>query len=266
MLLEWLKRVIRSRLFWIGTVTMILFFLMCARLYRLQIQDGAAYYSNYVNRTTREILTPAVRGNIYDRNGELLAGNEIVYNLTIQDLGIYGKTDFNRMLLRLIGLMRRFDVPVPSECPVFVNEHGEFEFISGNDTRIRQFIRDIYGKAYIEKQAKEGVDVYSYDTPAIMSSLLSLYYVTEKDLPGFSELSLQDQLDICNIRYAMSGTSFTRYRYPTIATDVSEDFRTAVLEAQAELIGVEIEKGTKRVYPDSIYFSGILFSLFIPQV
>src|SRR5699024_11087929 len=54
-------------------------------LFYLQIVRGADYLENYELqiRKTKEI--PGTRGNIYDRNGNLLAYNELAYSVTIED-------------------------------------------------------------------------------------------------------------------------------------------------------------------------------------
>ena len=36
----------------------------------------------------KTVTTPGTRGNIYDRNGNLLAYNELAYAVTVQDTGI----------------------------------------------------------------------------------------------------------------------------------------------------------------------------------
>ncbi len=254
---DWLVRTLKSRLFWVGAVCVAFFALIAVRLYNLQIRDGAAYYETFVNRTTRTVYTPAVRGNIYDRNGELLAGNEAVYNVTFQDLGVYDKKDgsYNAMILRLIRLLNRYSVQVDATCPVVINEHGEYEF-SGSENEIRQFIRDVYGTDLINQYAEQGVDVYSYDCQTVMDRLFRSYnFQTWRDAPEMTE---QEKLDICHVRYAMSATNYTRYIATTIATDVSDELSAAVMENANDLQGVEVVESTRRVYPDSEYFSGIL--------
>lgn len=254
---DWLVRTLKSRIFWIGVVCTVFFSVIVVRLYNLQIRDGASYYESFVDKTTRTVYTSAVRGNIYDRNGELLAGNEVVYNVTMQDLGVYNKRDgsYNAMILRLIRLLNRFGVEVDSTCPVIINEHGEYEY-SGTDSEIRQFIKDVYGEETIETYAENGVDAYSLDCATVMDRLFRSYnFSTWTDMP---EMTDQEKLDICNVRYAMSATSYTRYISTTIATDVSDELSAAVMENANDLQGVEVVESTRRVYPDSVYFSGIL--------
>ncbi len=256
---EWLKETLKSRVFWMGVICLAFFAALSVRLYQIQILQGSDYYETYVSRTKRTIQTSAVRGNIYDRNGVALTQNRVVYNLTIRDLGVYAAKsgEYNEMLLRLIHLLKRFDVSIQSECPVIINEHGEYEF-SGDEKAIRQFIRDIYGADKIEELAQKGEDVYSYDTQKVMERLLTLYNFNKDNWPGAETVSKEDALAICNIRYSMSATTYTKYRATTIAVDISDELAAAVLEAQEDLQGVEVEKSTVREYLDSVYFSNII--------
>lgn len=257
--LERLRNTLKTRVFWIGVISMIFFVILAVRLYHVQILNGADYYDTYVSRTKKTIQTSAVRGNLYDRNGVALSENKLVYNLTIKDLGVYDAKsgEYNEMLLRLIHLLERFGVAIEAECPIVINEHGEYEY-SGEEKKIRQFIRDIYGSDYIEEKAKEGIDVYGYDTKTVMDKLLSLYNFNSSNWSGADEVSTEDALSICNIRYAMSATAYTKYRATTIAVDISDELAAAVLEAQSEMLGVEVEEATVREYPDSVYFSNLI--------
>ena len=76
---------------------------LVSRLFYLQIINGSEYQDNYNLKLEKTESIPATRGNIYDRNGNLLAYNELVYAVTIQDNGTYSnkteKTDNNIVIL-----------------------------------------------------------------------------------------------------------------------------------------------------------------------
>ena len=77
--------ILRSRL-----VTLIVIFcltssIMIGRLFYLQIVRGEDYLANYELQIRKTEEIPGTRGNIYDRNGELLAYNELAYSVTIED-------------------------------------------------------------------------------------------------------------------------------------------------------------------------------------
>ena len=104
-------RFFRNRVLVLGVVLLPLAAVFCVRLFQLQIVRGNDYYENYVNMTRKEVSTSAMRGNIYDRNGVLLAGNKVVYNVTLTDGNYYSKTDgkFNEMILELVSLLERYN-------------------------------------------------------------------------------------------------------------------------------------------------------------
>lgn len=58
-----------------GGVAVVLFAILFFRLWRLQVLDGEEYLAEAKNNRTREYRVSAPRGEILDRNGELLVGN-----------------------------------------------------------------------------------------------------------------------------------------------------------------------------------------------
>ncbi len=58
-----------------GGIAVVLFAILFFRLWRLQVLDGEKYLAEAKNNRTREYRVSAPRGEILDRNGELLVGN-----------------------------------------------------------------------------------------------------------------------------------------------------------------------------------------------
>ena len=48
-------------------------------IFQLQIVQGEEYFNNFQLMITKERTIPSTRGNILDRNGKLLAYNELAY-------------------------------------------------------------------------------------------------------------------------------------------------------------------------------------------
>ena len=86
---EFLKKLISSRLFILGGFLFFLFCVLGVRLFNLQIVNGEEYQETYMARTERTVSLTGTRGNIYDRSGNVLAYNELSYNVVIQDNGDY---------------------------------------------------------------------------------------------------------------------------------------------------------------------------------
>ncbi|MCI8453645.1 MAG: penicillin-binding protein [Lachnospiraceae bacterium] len=258
---DFLHKLLSSRLFLLGSLFVFLFFVLCARLFELQILRGEEFQESYMMMTEKTVRLASTRGNIYDRKGNLLAYNKLAYNVTIQDNGDYTRSnDKNCMLLRLVRILRRHGEKVEGDFSVGFDSSGEMVFTTAGETAKRRFISDYYGlktPADLDKDGKNPSDV----TPREM-------FEAKKETYGLDELtdeagdpiplSDEEALAIINIRYTMGFTSYRRYESTTIASNVSRETMTDVLENSAELLGVNIEQATIRVYNDSIYFSPII--------
>ena len=82
------KRVITSRIFALAVIFICMFAGLVVRLFNLQIVQGEEYMRKYESKILRTAYTTGTRGNIYDRNGVVLARNELAYSVTIQDTRI----------------------------------------------------------------------------------------------------------------------------------------------------------------------------------
>ena len=60
--------------------------LMIYRVFDLQIVNGESYLNDFRLKTTKVRTLASTRGNIYDRNGNILAYNELAYNVMIEDV------------------------------------------------------------------------------------------------------------------------------------------------------------------------------------
>ena len=59
--------------------------ILVRRLFDLQIIQGEDYISKFQARTTKERVIKSTRGNILDRNGDILASNVLSYSLNFED-------------------------------------------------------------------------------------------------------------------------------------------------------------------------------------
>ena len=78
------------------------------RIFSLQIVNGAYYLNDFQLRIERERTITSTRGNIYDRNGNLLAYNELAYSVTIEDIYESGSTknaEINQTLYDVIKMI-----------------------------------------------------------------------------------------------------------------------------------------------------------------
>ena len=259
---EFLKKLISSRLFILGGFLFFLFCVLGVRLFNLQIVNGEEYQETYMARTERTVSLTGTRGNIYDRSGNVLAYNELSYNVVIQDNGDYETAnERNRMLLLLVRILNRHGESVEGEFQVGFDSSGEMVFTSASETSRKRFLADLYGLRTIDElDDPEGKYPSDITARELFTSRLSYYGLDELTDENGEAISMTDEeaLAVINIRYTMGLTAYRKYESTTIASNVSKETMTDVLENSADLLGVGIEESTIRVYNDSQYFSAII--------
>ena len=74
---EFFKKILSSRLFALAVIFLCMFAALVGKLFDLQIIHGEETLNKYIQMTLRTVYTPGTRGNILDRNGKVLAYNEL---------------------------------------------------------------------------------------------------------------------------------------------------------------------------------------------
>ena len=96
------------RLVVLGVIFGLLMAIYLVALYKLQIIDGAAYYSQSENSVVNKERVPAARGNILDRYGRVLVSNNACNNLSINVTELFEQEDPNAVILELCSAVERF--------------------------------------------------------------------------------------------------------------------------------------------------------------
>ena len=117
-----IAEVLKSRLFVAVIVFCIMSAVLIQRIFYLQIVKGQEYVENYKLQIQKTKDVEGTRGNIYDRNGKLLAYNELAYSVTIEDNGDYdSKEQKNKELNKVIRTV--IDM-VESNGDTVINDFG----------------------------------------------------------------------------------------------------------------------------------------------
>ena len=104
---EVFANILKSRILVLTIIMCILSFLLLWRVFNLQIINGQEYLDNYTLKIEKTRDLASTRGNIYDKNGKLLAYNELAYAITLEDNGVYNSRAernkaLNKELYRLL--------------------------------------------------------------------------------------------------------------------------------------------------------------------
>lgn len=256
-----------SRLTLLTVLFVILGAILAYRCFDLQIVHGEEYLDDFILQIEKTRDIASTRGNIYDRDGDVLAYNELAYSVKVEDVfesDRYKNRNLNEMIFRLIRMVEKNGDSVITDFRIYINEDGDFEY-TVEGTSLLRFLADVYGRPTVG----ELEDVERTSTAQEVMEYLSgtkRFAIGEYEDPDNSRseflpgegYSQEDWLKMVTIRYAMSLTSFRKYIGTTVATNVNERTVAVILENSQELPGVSIVEDTIRKYVDSKYFAHVL--------
>ena len=259
-----------ARSFVLIAVFAVMFLILTARVFYLQIIKGEEYAENFRLQIKREITLPGTRGNIYDKNGKLLAGNKIVYSVTIEDQENYKtdrerQLDLNSRIYKAIRLIKEHGDSPENNLKITADENGGFRF-TADGFELDRFKADVYGRRSVEDMTEEEK---SSDAEQVIADLSDRFCIYAQDDKSYTDeekaqYGLPDQfeqeevLELVSVRYALSLQEYQKYLPVTVARDVSEETAAALLESEAELPGVDVSEESIRVYEGGEAFASIL--------
>lgn len=252
---DFIKEIFKSRVIPVYIIFFSLFVILIVRMFNLQIVKSDELTSGNVITDEKQRDIQSTRGNIYDRNGKILASNQISYSVTIEDTGtISTNEEKNEMIYKMLQIIYKNGDDLDIDFCIDVNKDGELYYTVNESAQLR-FKRDAYFAKSIdeltdEQKAADAQTVFEYLRSDI-SSNGPRFDVDEK-------YSVKDALDIIKVRYTMMINSNTKYIPITIASNVKDTTVVAIKENSDELPGVNIDDKTTRLYYDSKYFSNII--------
>ena len=259
---DFFATVFKSRLVVLIALFCVLSLIIVFRLFDLQIVNGENYLDNYTMSIRKTKTIHGTRGNIYDRDGDILATNRLAYTVQIEDNGSYDdRTQKNELINETINtvieMIEQNGDSIVDDFGIVVDENDTYQFVYAEGTKRSRFLADIYGYATIEQLNKAG---YGNATPDEAMEFLCAN--KRKSDYGFgvdqTKYSKTRALQIVTVRYGMHLNSYKRYIPTTIASDVSDKTVAVIKENMTNLQGISIGEESLREYPDSIYFASIL--------
>ena len=280
-----LKKAKLSRTTILLLVFALMSFILVRRLFELQIIRGQEFANNFTLRTTRERTIGSTRGNIFDRNGKLLAYNELSYSITLENSGTYRSVkdenfSLNKQIYEIIQIIEGKGDEIDAGFNIIIGEDGRYVF-NVTDFALSRFKADVYGHSLIddltEKEknstAEQMMEFLAKGRFALVFNDNASKYdkddsEKEKDRVEFEsdktkyeiprEYTKEELLKILSIRYALWTTSYKKYVPVTIASNVSDETIAAIMENNDTLVGLNVQEDSARIYNDSLYFSSIL--------
>ena len=213
------------------------------------------------------------RGNILDRNGDILASNVLSYSLTLEDNGTYTSTreknlTLNGVAYQVLQILHSNGDDITHSFHIVVDKNGEYAFDVAEGFTLNRFRADIYGQALIDDLKDEQKTATADQMMEFLTGSEKFSIVlsgdrayTEDELTSHGlplTLTKQEMLDIATIRYELNTNSFKKYMQVTIATNVSEKSVAAIMENKTGLQGIDVVEDSIRQYIDDESMAPIL--------
>ncbi len=263
-----------SRLLIFGLVVVVLFSVLAARLFNLQIVNGQEYLDNFLLKTKKTITTEGSRGTIYDVNGNVLAYNKLAYTVVMENSEEFSKLarkndttpnyERNKMIHNLIQVIEENGDEIVNEFPITIGSNGNLKFtVTGS--ALTRFLKDVYSitkvenyegddRVKVEKLLKNNVDeVFEFlcTGKGGLSGSGKMFEIDES-------YELEDALKIAAVRYSIYMNRYSQMNPVTVANDVSEQTLIDITENPEMFPGVSVETDSLRVYNDSKYFAHLI--------
>lgn len=171
--------------------------ILIVQLFNLQIVHGEEYLNQANTRLTRESTIKAARGNIYDCNGILLAGNKIKYSLKIYKTKI-DEESLNITILNTINVLENNNDQYIDEFPIDINPT---QYTYNNQEDIDEWLN------------KNGLET------GISSEQALNEYIEKYEL---NKYSIEDARKIIAVRYGIEKNGYTSMRGYEISTNICE--------------------------------------------
>ncbi len=223
-----MERISRFRAMLFLAIFAFVLLLFSMRLFKLQIIDTDGDTDNtqvYGTVTT----VRAARGDILDRNGNVLVGNRASYNLVFNHYVIKSYEDRNEALYRLVQKCKELGIEYSDHFPVTRTRPFEYtltEFNTSWQNNFQLFMSDISWDSDIT-------------APLLVEKMRDKY-----DLPA--EWSDEDARAVIGFRYEFDLRGITNLPTYTFLEDVTDQQLSAILELNTP--GLVVEASTVREY------------------
>ncbi len=207
----------------------IIFSAYLIRLYNIQVTSVREMGSEQAGSYTYQTRVTAARGEIIDRNGNVLVGNRASFNLVLINEALFNSEDYNESLRKLTNLAHERGLTITDHFPVTMTKPYEYtkDEMSGTwNSHFKSFLREREWDADIS-------------APQLIRRLRDAY--------GIPEDWTEDEIRrVISVRYELS----LRYCTSLPTYVFIEDVDSASLAALSDLNipGLNVETSTVREY------------------
>ena len=213
------------------------------RLFQWQVLRGDEFEQISLSNRTDTIEIEAARGEILDRDGNVLAGNRSSYNIVYDALDM-DYSARNATILQVLDLLMERGEAWRDRLPIVLAEDGTYQYAEDSESAIAAL--------------QESLELAEYATAEdCMSALIRRY-----DCQGYSR---EDARNVVSVRYSMTQDGFSRTSPYVIAEDVSAETVGVISEHASEWPGIETRVAVTRTYgedgslaPHVVGYTGVI--------
>ena len=223
-----MERISRVRAWLLLVFFLLILVLFSARLFRMQIieTDGNTDNTEVFTTLTR---VKAARGDILDRNGNILIGNRASYDLVFNHYVITSANNTNDHLLRLVNKCRELGITYIDHFPV--TKERPFDYTIDNFSTAWRG----YFQSYLYERDMDS----DITAPLLVETLRKRYKIPE-------DWSDADARAVVGMRYEFDLRGVANLPNYTFMEDVSDEDLSALLELN--IPGLMVEASTVREY------------------
>ena len=197
--------------------------IILARLFSLQIVNGASYRETSNTRISRETTIEATRGNILDRNGTVLVSSEMTFSLEM-----YKSKSDDESLNSSIALMTEI-----------LEKNGD-TYTDNFPISIEPFAYNFSSDEELKEWKKK------YDIPEEASAEEAFYIFRDKY--EINSDDIHEIRRILAIRYEITTVGYSAIRSLPISDSISRESAVQIQENSLDLTGFNVVTDSQRVY------------------
>ena len=224
--LEKIMEILENRELVLSIILCIIAIIFVIQLFNIQIINGASYREQAENKIVRTESISASRGEIYDRNGVLLATNKLTYNIEFYRTKV-GTDLTNNAIKDLVDILESNGDSVYSTFPI----NNSLDNFSDEYLEDEELKNTFLGKIKLDSSASFN-DVIDYYT--------KLYAI--------EDFEYEDKIKIIKVKYEANLNGYSLFNSAIIAKNISKNSVAQIEEQKSKLYGFNIVSVPQRYY------------------
>jgi len=219
------KIVFSERYIFIYIIVFLVAIVLISTLFYLQIIKGEEYRTQSNNRLLRENIVQAPRGDILDRNNNVLVTNKMGFSLMLYKINI-STEKLNESLLKITNILIKNGDKYVNTLPIGFDEDGNLIFTNSEENQV------IWKENY-----KYDIEDTAYD---VIMSLKEKYKIQNEDL--------QEVRIIAGQRFDIEKTGYGAFYPYQISSNISRQTINEIEEQNDSFPGINISTIPLRMY------------------